>query len=67
MFYAVVMKSDSQAIFKYNTKREAMEKYHSELAYAYSQNITTTCQVIDIQGTNYATEAFEAEILPQAE
>jgi len=60
MFYTIIMKSDSQAIFKFDTKAAATEKFHSELAYAYNQGISTTCVVMDIQGAVYKSEQYIA-------
>lgn len=35
MFYLVVIKSDSQAIFKHDNEEQARSAYHSELASDY--------------------------------
>lgn len=60
MFYCIIMKSDSQAIFKYDTKAGALAKFHDEMGYAYKQGITTTCVVMDNQGASHKSEAYTA-------
>ena len=60
MFYTIVMKSDSQAIYKYATEDEAIEKFHHELDYAYNQHISTTCVVMDVHGANHKSEEYTA-------
>ena len=60
MFYCIIMKSDSQAIFAYSTKAAALEKFHAELSYAYNQAISTTCVVMDNNGAVYKSEQYVA-------
>ena len=47
MFYVVITKSDSQAIYRYTDKDEAFASFYSELAYAYNQHINTGVLVLD--------------------
>lgn len=60
MFYTIILKSDSQAIFAYETQAAATEKFHSELAYAYNQGISCTCVVMDKHGAVYKSEEYIA-------
>ena len=47
MFYVVITKSDSQAIYRHTDKDEAFASFYSELAYAYNQHINTGVLVLD--------------------
>ena len=60
MFFTIIIQPTTQAIFKFDTKAAATEKFHSELAYAYNQGISTTCVVMDIQGAVYKSEQYSA-------
>ena len=60
MFYTIIMKSDSQAILKFDTQAAATEKFHSEMAYAYNQGISTTCVVMDNAGAVHKSEQYIA-------
>ena len=60
MFYTIILKSDSQAIFAYSTQAAATEKFHSEMAYAYNQAISTTCVVMDVHGATHKSEEYVA-------
>ena len=59
MFYTIIL-TDTQAIFGYETKAQAIEKFHTELAYAYNQGTSCTCLVIDKQGAVYKSEQYVA-------
>ena len=59
MFYCIIL-TDTQAIFAYETQAAATEKFHSELAYAYNQAISTTCVVMDKNGAIYKSESYIA-------
>ena len=61
MFYTIVTQYNSQAIYNYNTKTAATEKFHSELAYAMNQNLKCMCMVIDEHGAVYKSEEFIPE------
>lgn len=50
-FYVIVIKSDSQSILPYTTQDEAMDAYHSEMAYAYRTHMPVTCGVTDTYGS----------------
>ena len=67
MFYCIIMKSDSQAIFKYDTKAGALAKFHDEMAYAYNQGISTTCVVMDNNGAVYKSEQYVAPMTAATE
>lgn len=61
MYYLVVIKSDSQAIFAHETEVSAMSAYHSELAsdYLYFEDGTIdrfTIMVINQSGDTIAKE-----------
>lgn len=61
MYYLVVIKSDSQAIFAHETEVSAMSAYHSELAsdYLYFEDGTIdrfTIMVINQSGDAIAKE-----------
>jgi len=60
MFYTIIIKSDSQAIFSYSTQAGATEKFHTELAYAMNQGLTCTCVVMDSLGAVYRSEHYTA-------
>lgn len=57
-FYAIIIKADSQAIFRYDTVEGACDKYHTELAYGYNVGIPTTCMVVDGMGTVIKCESY---------
>lgn len=57
MFYTIII-NDTQAIFGYETKAQATEKFHTELAYAYNQGISCTCVVMDRNGAVYKSEEY---------
>ena len=59
MFYCIIL-TDTQAIFKFDTLAAATEKFHSELAYAYNQAISTTCVVMDKAGAIHKSEQYIA-------
>jgi len=57
MYFTIII-TDTQAIFRYETLAMAAEKFHSELSYAYNQNIKCTCIVIDEHGAVYKSEEY---------
>ena len=59
MFYTIIIKADSQSIFKHETSNEAMEKFHNEMAYAYNQHIATTVMVVDNIGHVLECKVYE--------
>ena len=59
MFYTIII-TDTQAIFAYETKAGATEKFHTELAYAMNQGISCTCVVMDRNGAVYKSEQYIA-------
>lgn len=60
-YYSIVIKTDSQAINAYEDKDGAMSAYFSELAYAYSAKIDTTCMVVDEYGGVLRSERYTTE------
>lgn len=64
MYYTTIIDTDAQAIYSYATLNLAKEKYHSELSYAYNQNISRTCYISDSHGAIYASEEATPEITP---
>lgn len=59
MFYTVIL-NDAQAVFAYPTLTAAIEKFHTELAYALNQGNACTCIVIDRDGAIYRSEKVKA-------
>ena len=58
MFYCIIL-TDTQTIFGYETKDEALEKFHTELSYAYNQHIACTGIVMDKHGAVYHSEEYK--------
>ena len=58
-YYVVIIKADSNSIFAFGTVESAKERFHSELAYAYNQHISTTCVIIDSLGNKIISEIAE--------
>lgn len=57
MFYTIIV-TNAQTIYAFPTKTQAIERFHSELAYAMNQNIKCMCMVIDEHGAVYKSEEF---------
>lgn len=51
-YYTIVIREDSQAIYQYDTRDNAIAKFHEELAYGHNARVETTSLVIDQTG-NY--------------
>lgn len=66
MYYIIVI-TDAQAIFRYDSLGEASEKFHTELAYAINQNISCTCVIMDKHGAVYRTEEYVRTVTPVTE
>lgn len=49
MYYTIILR-DAQAVFAYQTKTAAIQKFHEEIAYGMSLKIATTALVIDQSG-----------------
>lgn len=49
-YYLTTIKSDSQAIFKYEDIETAMTNFHNEMSYAYNAKIKTTCYITNELG-----------------
>jgi len=60
MFFTIIIQPTTQAIFAYETKAGATEKFHTELAYAMNQGISCTCVVMDRNGAVYKSEQYIA-------
>jgi hypothetical protein len=58
MFFTIVIQFNAQSIYRYETITQAKEKFHTELAYAYNQNLKCTCVVMDEHGAVYKSEEF---------
>ena len=67
MFYTVIMDANTQTIYAYGTKRGALERFHSEMAYAYNQNLDRTCLVLGSDAMTYNSEICTAETDPAVE
>ena len=50
MIYLIVIKSDSQAISRYEDIETAMMNFHNEMSYAYNAKIKTTCYITNELG-----------------
>ena len=61
MYFTIII-TDTQSIFRYETLAMAAEKFHSELAYAYNQNINCTCIVMDSHGAVYKSEGAAGQV-----
>ncbi len=57
MFYTEII-TDTQALFRYDTYPQAMEKYHNELGYAYNQGIHIVAIVQDSHGATMHHEEY---------
>ncbi len=66
MFFTIII-TDAQAIFRYDSEKAAMEKFHSELAYSYNQNRACTCVVMDSHGAVYRSEEYSPAVEPEGE
>ena len=58
MFFTIVIQFNAQSIYRYETITQAIEKFHTELSYAYNQNLKCTCVVMDKHGAVYKSEEF---------
>ena len=58
MFFTIVIQFNAQSIYRYETITQAIEKFHTELSYAYNQNLKCTCVVMDEHGAVYKSEEF---------
>lgn len=61
MFYLIVIKSDSQAIFKHENEVSAMSAYHSELASDYLYFEDGTINSFTIMVTNQSGDVIAKE------
>lgn len=66
MFYTEII-TDTQALFRYDTYPQAMEKYHNELAYAYNQSIHIVAIVQDSHGAQMHHEEYTPAVEPEGE
>ena len=58
-YYIAIIKEDSQAMNAYEEINNAMESFHSELAYAYSTKTKTTCVILDELGNKICSEIVD--------
>lgn len=65
MFYTILIREQTQAIFAYAELQDAVGKFHAEMAYAHDANLRTTCLVVDSMGCCVkAPEVYEpAEVI----
>lgn len=62
MYYVVIIKPDSQAVNRFETLDAAYAAFHTEMAYAYTAQISTTCYITDNGGNMKVRECYEAPI-----
>ena len=60
----ILQNEETAACFVYPDKAQAMAKYHTEMAYAYSAGVTTLCIVANTAGTIIATDKYTAPPAP---
>lgn len=53
-YYTIIIANQIPQIFAFDDLKAAGEYYHSQLSYAYNQNITTTVMVVDEDGITVA-------------
>lgn len=63
-FVTLIQNNSTAACFAYDGKPEAMGKFHTEMAYAMSQGVTTLCTVMNENGGIIANEKYTAPIEP---
>ena len=61
-FVTLIQDNSTAACFSYDSKPEAMGKFHTEMAYAMSQGVTTLCAVMNENGAIIANEKHTAPI-----
>lgn len=61
MFYMVIIKEDSQAVYKHDTVNAAKAAQHTELAYAYTTGAKCTAMVLDKFGNVLTRETTFTE------
>lgn len=57
-YYVIIIKDDSEAIFKYETKNSALSKLHEEMKYALDMDINTSVCVTDKYFTQIKKEVY---------
>ena len=50
MFYTIIIKSNSQAIYKYDNEKAAYASLHHEQEYSINANEYCLCMVINAEG-----------------
>lgn len=66
MFYTIIIKSDSQAVNRYDSINAAEAAFHTEMAYAYTADVTTTCLIVDATGKRLKLDSYvKPEPIPE--
>lgn len=64
--YVTLIQNDTTAAcFAYDTKAEALAKYHHEMEYASTSGNTTLCSVMNANGAIIAVEKYTAPAEPE--
>lgn len=74
MYYVAIIQNfgASNALFPFNTFEEALERFHSELAYRHESRIQTVCSILNSEGQVLRNEVYTAPTIklnvePEAE
>lgn len=64
MYYVAIIQNHgaSNALFQYATFEEALEKFHSELAYRHESRTQTVCSILDENGQLHKNEVYNASV-----
>lgn len=64
MYYVAIIQNhgESNALFQYATFEEALEKFHSELAYRHKSRTQTVCSILDENGQLHKNEVYNAPV-----
>lgn len=66
MFYLVIIQNkQTPAIFAYQNYDAALAAFHTELAYRAEGRTSTTCMIINDEGSVYKTESYSKVIYEQ--
>ena len=64
-FVTLIQNDSTAACFVYDSKQAAMGKFHTEMSYAMTANITTLCSVMNANGSIVTVEKFTAQSEPE--
>ena len=64
--YVTLIQNDTTAAcFAYDTKSEALAKFHHEMEYASTSGTTTLCSVMNASGAIISVEKYTAQTEPE--